>query len=99
MIREPLALKLAFMLSLEKFKFVCYRETIRDKLIPQAVLWFTGEADQETYGDFEVDDDDNEDDDVDDIVLECEEEEEDDEDDEEEDEEGDDEESGKKVMD
>lgn len=80
-------------------KFVCYRETIRDKLIPQAVLWFTGEADQETYGDFV--DDDNEDDEVHDIVLEGEEEEEDSDDDDEyeEDEEGDNDESEKKVMD
>ncbi|KAK1354918.1 Nucleosome assembly protein like [Heracleum sosnowskyi] len=66
-------------------------ETIRDKLIPQAVLWFTGEADQETYGDFD-DDDDNEDDEVHDIVLEGEEGEEDDDDDDDDDEDNDDDE-------
>lgn len=80
---------------------MCYRETIRDKLIPQAVLWFTGEADQETYGDF---DDENEDDEVHDIVLEDEKDVKDDDDDDEdeeweEDEDGDNDESEKKVMD
>ncbi|KAL8093916.1 hypothetical protein AgCh_035696 [Apium graveolens] len=69
--------------------------TIREKLIPQAVLWFTGEADQVTYGDFVHDD---EDDEVHDIVLEGEEDDEDTDDDNEyeEDEEVDNEESSKK---
>jgi nucleosome assembly protein 1-like 1 len=39
----------------------CYRSTIRDKIIPHAVSWFTGEAIQEDeFGDIE-DDDDNDD--------------------------------------
>ncbi|KAL3825295.1 hypothetical protein ACJIZ3_021324 [Penstemon smallii] len=58
--------------------------TIRDKIIPHAVLWFTGEAAQDEYGDLEGDDDDlDEDDDEDDD----EDEEEDEDDDEEEDDE------------
>lgn len=55
----------------------CCRETIREKLIPHAVSWYTGEAiEQEEFGD-EDDDEDDEDD----------EEEDDDEDDEDEDDE------------
>ncbi|KAL8463959.1 hypothetical protein ACS0TY_033776 [Phlomoides rotata] len=54
--------------------------TIRDKIIPHAVSWFTGEAAQDEYGDIEDDEDDLD-----------EEDEEDEEDDEEEDEDDDDE--------
>ncbi|KAL7091787.1 hypothetical protein ACP275_12G125500 [Erythranthe tilingii] len=40
--------------------------TIRDEIIPHAVLWFTGEAAEDEYGDSEDEDDDDEDDDDDD---------------------------------
>lgn len=43
--------------------------TIRDKIIPHAVSWFTGEAVQgDEYEDIEEDDDDDDDDDEDDDV-------------------------------
>lgn len=59
----------------------CSRSTIRDKIIPHAVSWFTGEAlDGEEY----EDDDDEGDDDVDDEDEDEEEEDEDEEDDDEE---------------
>lgn len=57
------------------------RSTIRDKIIPHAVSWFTGEAVQgDELGDIEEDDDDEDDED------EEEDEDEDDEEDEDEDE-------------
>ncbi|KAI3447149.1 hypothetical protein Pfo_003814 [Paulownia fortunei] len=59
--------------------------TIRDKIIPHAVSWFTGEAAQDEYGDIEDDDDIDEDEEDD--------EEEDDEDDDDDDEEDDEDES------
>ncbi|KAK4479065.1 hypothetical protein RD792_014576 [Penstemon davidsonii] len=62
--------------------------TIRDKIIPHAVLWFTGEAAQDEYGDLEGDDDDlDEDDDEDEDDEDEEEDEDDDEEDEDEEEE------------
>ncbi|KAL2480136.1 Nucleosome assembly protein 1-2 [Abeliophyllum distichum] len=57
--------------------------TIRDKIIPHAVSWFTGEAAQEEYGDIEDDDDEDLDDEDDEDDEEDEDEDEDDEDDEE----------------
>lgn len=77
---------------------MCYRETIRDKLIPQAILWYTGEADQETqYG--EIYDDDKEDE-VQDIILESDEDNDDEEEDDKiENEDEIDDESEKKVRD
>lgn len=64
--------------------FLCFfRSTIRDKIIPHAVSWFTGEAAQgEEFGDLD-DEDEDEDDDVD----EDDEDEDEDEDDDEEEEE------------
>ncbi|KAL7133186.1 hypothetical protein ABFS83_12G123100 [Erythranthe nasuta] len=59
--------------------------TIRDKIIPHAVSWFTGEAAQDEYGDIEEDDEEEDEDDEEDD--EDDEEEDDDEDDEEDDEE------------
>ncbi|XP_057454259.1 nucleosome assembly protein 1;4-like [Lotus japonicus] len=60
--------------------------TIRDKIIPHAVSWFTGEAEQSDFEDIEEDDEDgDEDEDEDD---DDDEEEEDDDDDDEDDEEG-----------
>jgi hypothetical protein len=45
----------------------CCRETIREKLIPHAVSWYTGEAiEQEEFGDEDDDEDDEEDDEDDD---------------------------------
>lgn len=67
------------------------RSTIRDKIIPHAVSWFTGEAIQDD--DIDMDDDDDDD--------EIDEDEEDDDEDEEEDDEDDDEDEGqakKKVS-
>ncbi|KAH6779097.1 nucleosome assembly protein 1 [Perilla frutescens var. hirtella] len=60
--------------------------TIRDKIIPHAVSWFTGEAAQDEYGDVDDDEDelDDEDDDDEDEDEEEDEEEDDDEEDEEE---------------
>ncbi|KAI4344529.1 hypothetical protein L6164_011744 [Bauhinia variegata] len=64
--------------------------TIRDKIIPHAVSWFTGEAIQgEEFGDLEDDDDDDED------IEEDEDEEEEDEDEEDDDDEDEDEEETK----
>lgn len=72
--------------------------TIRDKIIPHAVSWFTGEAVQEDEFDGIEDDDDEDDDEIDDD----EDEEEDDEDDEDDDDDEDEEEtkgkSKKKVS-
>ncbi|KAL3825297.1 hypothetical protein ACJIZ3_021326 [Penstemon smallii] len=67
--------------------------TIRDKIIPHAVSWFTGEAAQDEYGDLEDDDDLDEDNDEDE-----DEEEEEDEDDDEEDEDEEDESKTKKKS-
>ncbi|XP_016511508.2 nucleosome assembly protein 1;1-like [Nicotiana tabacum] len=67
--------------------------TIRDKIIPHAVSWFTGEAAEDDFADLEDDDDDDEDDDDEDDDDEDDddedEEEEDDEDDEDEEDEDD----------
>lgn len=63
-----------------------FRSTIRDKIIPHAVSWFTGEAVQED--EFEgIEDDDDEDDDEDEIDDEDDEEDEEDDEDDDEDEE------------
>lgn len=71
--------------------FSCFRSTIRDKIIPHAVSWFTGEAlEGEEYESDEEEDGDEDEDDEDD-----EEEDEDEDDDEEEDD--DDEVQGRKV--
>ena len=70
------------------------RSTIRDKIIPHAVSWFTGEAVQgEDFEDLGEDDDEDEDGDEDD-----DEEEEEEEDDEEEDDDEEDEDEGKKSR-
>ncbi|KAH0707959.1 hypothetical protein KY285_012409 [Solanum tuberosum] len=66
--------------------------TIRDKIIPHAVSWFTGEAAEDDFADLE-DEDDEDDDEVDD-----EEDDEDDEDDEEDDEDEDDSSTKKKRI-
>ncbi|XP_047945796.1 nucleosome assembly protein 1;3-like [Salvia hispanica] len=59
--------------------------TIRDKIIPHAVSWFTGEAAQDEYGDIDDDEDDiDEDDEEDEDEDDEEDEDDDDEDDEEE---------------
>ena len=64
--------------------FYC-RSTIRDKIIPHAVSWFTGEAAQDEYGDIDDDEDDiDEDDEEDEDEDDEEDEDDDDEDDEEE---------------
>lgn len=72
-----------------------FRSTIRDKIIPHAVSWFTGEAAQDEYGDIEDDDDDDIDEDDDE---EDEDEDEDEEEDEEDDEEEDESKNRKKVI-
>ncbi|CAI9100607.1 OLC1v1037737C1 [Oldenlandia corymbosa var. corymbosa] len=59
--------------------------TIRDKIIPHAVSWFTGEAAQEEFGDMDEDDEDDIDEDEEDEDDDEEEDEDDDEDDDEED--------------
>ncbi|PWA94905.1 nucleosome assembly protein 1,4 [Artemisia annua] len=59
--------------------------TIRDKIIPHAVSWFTGEANQEDFGGFDDEDDEGDEDDDDDDEIE-EDDDEDDEDDEDEEE-------------
>lgn len=67
---------------------VLCRSTIRDKIIPHAVSWFTGEAIQEDeFGDIEDDDEDEDAEEDDDDEEEDEEEEEDDDDDNEDEEE------------
>ncbi|XP_059634817.1 nucleosome assembly protein 1;2-like [Cornus florida] len=73
--------------------------TIRDKIIPHAVSWFTGEAAEDEITD-DDDEDDNEDDDDDDDDDEDDDEEDDDEDDEddEEEEDADERKTTKKVM-
>ncbi|KAI5674358.1 hypothetical protein M9H77_14722 [Catharanthus roseus] len=58
--------------------------TIRDKIIPHAVSWFTGEAAQDEFGDMEDDEDIDEDDEEDEDEDEDEEDEDEDEDEEEE---------------
>jgi len=64
------------------------RSTIRDKIIPHAVSWFTGEAIQEDeFGDIEDDDEEDDVEEEDDDEEEDDEEEEDDDDDEEDEEE------------
>ncbi|KAG8376162.1 hypothetical protein BUALT_Bualt09G0034500 [Buddleja alternifolia] len=60
--------------------------TIRDKIIPHAVSWFTGEAAQDEYGDMEDDDDELDEEDDEDEDEDEEEDEEDDDEDEDEDE-------------
>lgn len=60
------------------------RSTIRDKIIPHAVSWFTGEAAQDEFGDMEDDEDIDEDDEEDEDEDEDEEDEDEDEDEEEE---------------
>ncbi|KAL0426882.1 UNVERIFIED_CONTAM: Nucleosome assembly protein 1 [Sesamum latifolium] len=60
--------------------------TIRDKIIPHAVSWFTGEAAQDEYGDIEDDDDELDEEDEDDDEEDEEEDEEDDDDEEDEEE-------------
>ena len=76
---------LHFLCYLFFFLFVWCRSTIRDKIIPHAVSWFTGEAIQ---GDeLEIEDDDEDDDDGDEDDDDEEEEDEDDDDDEEDEEE------------
>jgi nucleosome assembly protein 1-like 1 len=66
-----------------------FRTTIRDKIIPRAVSWFTGEAVQgEDFADLGDDDEDDEDDDDD----------EDEEDDDEEEDEDDEEEESKPAR-
>ncbi|KAL0426881.1 UNVERIFIED_CONTAM: Nucleosome assembly protein 1 [Sesamum latifolium] len=60
--------------------------TIRDKIIPHAVSWFTGEAAQDEYGDIDDDEDDLDEEDEDDEEEDEEEDEEDDDDEEDEDE-------------
>lgn len=62
--------------------WIFYRSTIRDKIIPHAVSWYTGEAAQDEYGD--IDDDEDDEDDEDDDEDEDEEEDDDEEEDEEE---------------
>lgn len=59
-----------------------HRSTIRDKIIPHAVSWFTGEAAQDEFGDMDGDEDGD---------IEEDDEEDDDEEDEDEDDEEDDE--------
>lgn len=74
-------------------KLLCFRSTIRDKIIPHAVSWFTGEAAQDEYGDIEDEEDDlDEEDDEDD------EDEEEDEDDDDDDEDEDESKTRKKVI-
>ncbi|XP_059276689.1 nucleosome assembly protein 1;2-like isoform X1 [Lycium ferocissimum] len=58
--------------------------TIRDKIIPHAVSWFTGEAAEDDFADLEDDEDEDDDEDDDDEDDEDEEDDEDDEDDEDE---------------
>lgn len=72
------------------------RSTIRDKIIPHAVSWFTGEAVQgEDFEDIEGEDDDDDDEEDDEDDEEDEDEEEDEDDDDEDEEEG---KSRKKVT-
>ena len=62
-----------------------FRSTIRDKIIPHAVSWFTGEAIQgDEFGDLEDDEDDEDIEEDDDEEEEEDEDDDDDEDDEEE---------------
>lgn len=69
-----------------------FRSTIRDKIIPHAVSWFTGEAIQgDEFGELEDDEDD------DDIDEDDDEEEEDDEDDDDEDDDEEESKTKKKV--
>ncbi|XP_009771242.1 nucleosome assembly protein 1;1 [Nicotiana sylvestris] len=63
--------------------------TIRDKIIPHAVSWFTGEAAEDDFADLEDDDDEDDEDDDDEDDDDEDEEEEDDEDDEDEEDEDD----------
>lgn len=65
---------------------IVYSSTIRDKIIPHAVSWFTGEAVQgDEFGDIEEDDDDEDDDENEDEDEEDDVDDEDDDEDEEED--------------
>ncbi|KAI3443620.1 hypothetical protein Pfo_000285 [Paulownia fortunei] len=72
--------------------------TIRDKIIPHAVSWFTGEAAQDEYGDIEDDDDLDEEDDEDEDEDEDEEEDEEDDDDDDDDEDEDESKARKKSS-
>lgn len=68
-----------------KLIYCCFRSTIRDKIIPHAVSWFTGEAvEGDEFGDLDDEDEIDEDE-----IDEDDDEEEDDEDDDEEDDEKD----------
>lgn len=71
---------------IQLLKLFCCRSTIRDKIIPHAVSWFTGEAAQDEYGDIEDDEDDLDEEDDEDEDEDDEEDEEDDDDEEDEDE-------------
>ena len=65
--------------------YLCCSSTIRDKIIPHAVSWFTGEANQEDFGGFDdEDDEDGEDDEDDDDEIEEDDDEDDDDDEDEE---------------
>lgn len=67
-------------------KLLYCRSTIRDKIIPHAVSWFTGEAAQDEYGDMDDDEDDLDEEDDEDEDEDDEEDEEDDDDEDEEEE-------------
>ncbi|WMV60078.1 hypothetical protein MTR67_053463 [Solanum verrucosum] len=69
--------------------------TIRDKIIPHAVSWFTGEAAEDDFADLEDEEDEDDEDDEDDDEVD---DEEDDEDDEEDDEDEDDSSTKKKSL-
>lgn len=67
--------------------YLCFSSTIRDKIIPHAVSWFTGEAVQgDEFEDIDEDDDDEIDEDDEDEDNEDDDEDDDDDDDEEEEE-------------
>lgn len=72
--------------------------TIRDKIIPHAVSWFTGEAAQDEYADLEDDEDEDDEEEDEDEEEEDEEEDEDDEDDDDDEEEDEDESKVKKKL-
>ena len=71
--------------NLDFWILISFRSTIRDKIIPHAVSWFTGEAIQgDEFGDLEDDEDDEDIEEDDDEEEEEDEDDDDDEDDEEE---------------
>lgn len=49
--------------------FACPRETIRTRIIPHAVKWYTGEANEDDEDDDEEEDDLDEDDDDDEVSV------------------------------